>query len=137
MKKNYLKLTSLGLLLGILIACGGTDAIPEVVEEFIEEKLEQAEIEEVAEEKKDDKPAIPNLTGELSVEVSVEIPPLTLTVLEGKAQFNMKDGQGWIDAIDAQPIEQGWGVKTLKVSTASAIACAIFSSFAAITYNDP
>ena len=30
----------------------------------------------------------------------------------------MRDGQGWIDAVDAQPIEQGWGVKTLAVSTA-------------------
>ena len=30
----------------------------------------------------------------------------------------MRDGQGWIDAVDAQPVEQGWGVKTLTVSTA-------------------
>ena len=61
---------------------------------------------------------IPNLTGELSVEVTVEVAPLTLSILEGKAQFNMRDGQGWIDAVDAQPVEQGWGVKTLTVSTA-------------------
>ena len=103
-----------------VIACGGTDEISEKmdtikdkVEEKVEQKTGKSGDSDTAEKKE-----IPNLSGELSVEVSVEMAPLTLSILEGKAQFNMKDGQGWIDAVDAQPIEQGWGVKTLTVSTA-------------------
>ena len=98
-------------IMSILIACGGTDEIAEKIDEakdVVQEKITPDE------EAKD----IPNLTGELSVEVTVEVAPLTLSILEGKAQFNMRDGQGWIDAVDAQPVEQGWGVKTLTVSTA-------------------
>ena len=103
-------------LVGILAACGGTDEITEKMEEakeVVQEKM-SSDPEEVVEEKKE----IPNLSGELSVEVTVEVAPLTLSILEGKAQFNMRDGQGWVDAVDAQPVEQGWGVKTLTVSTA-------------------
>ena len=98
------------------VACGGTDEITEKMDEMkdvVQEKME-SDSEDVVQEKKE----IPNLTGELTVEVTVEVAPLTLSILEGKAQFNMRDGQGWIDAVDAQPVEQGWGVKTLAVSTA-------------------
>ena len=83
------------------------------MKDVVQEKME-SDSEDAVQEKKE----IPNLTGELTVEVTVEVAPLTLSILEGKAQFNMRDGQGWIDAVDAQPVEQGWGVKTLAVSTA-------------------
>ena len=112
---KYLKFKSISLLviMSILIACGGTD---EIAGKWMKQKklCRKNDFDEPSEETKD----IPNLTGELSVEVTVEVAPLTLSILEGKAQFNMRDGQGWIDAVDAQPIEQGWGVKTLAVSTA-------------------
>ena len=113
---KYLKFKSISLLviMSILIACGGTDEIAEKMDEAKEVVQEKMTSDDPSEETKD----IPNLTGELSVEVTVEVAPLTLSILEGKAQFNMRDGQGWIDAVDAQPIEQGWGVKTLAVSTA-------------------
>ena len=116
---NIFKFKSISLLviMSILIACGGTDEIAEKMDEakeVVQEKITPEDSEVESTEKKE----IPNLTGELSVEVTVEVAPLTLSILEGKAQFNMRDGQGWIDAVDAQPIEQGWGVKTLAVSTA-------------------
>ena len=115
---KILKIKSLVILMlmAILIACGGTDEISEKmdeVKETVQEKIESNSDDEVIEKKE-----TPNLSGELSVEVTVEVAPLTLSILEGKAQFNMRDGQGWIDAVDAQPVEQGWGVKTLAVSTA-------------------
>ena len=110
MKMLNLKSILLFTLVGILVACGGTDEISEKMDEMkevVQEKIDTGTEKE-----------IPSLTGELSVEVTVEVAPLTLSILEGKAQFNMRDGQGWIDAVDAQPVEQGWGVKTLTVSTA-------------------
>ena len=118
---RYLKIVLILSALFTVIACGGTDEIAEKmddikgnVEEKVQEKTGKSDDSDSTTEKKE----VPNLAGELSVEVSVELAPLTLSILEGKAQFNMKDGQGWIDAVDAQPIEQGWGVKTLTVSTA-------------------
>ena len=110
MKMLNLKSILLFTLVGILVACGGTDEISEKMDEMKEVVQEKIDTETEKE--------IPSLTGELSVEVTVEVAPLTLSILEGKAQFNMRDGQGWIDAVDAQPVEQGWGVKTLTVSTA-------------------
>ena len=114
MKKLNFKNILLFIMVGILVACGGTDEITEKMDEMKDVVQEKMDSDIDAEEKKE----IPNLTGELTVEVTVEVAPLTLSILEGKVQFNMRDGQGWIDAVDAQPVEQGWGVKTLTVSTA-------------------
>ena len=100
------------LIMSVLIACGGNDEITERMDEAKESAQEKITGDQ------NQKNEIPNLDRESSVEVTVEVAPLTLSILEGKAQFNMRDGQGWIDAVDAQPVEQGWGVKTLTVSTA-------------------
>ena len=110
---KYFKMLLVFASLFAVIACGGTDEIAEkmeVIQEKVEEKVEQKTGKS---DDSDSEAEMPNLSGELSVEVTVEMAPLTLSILEGKAQFNMKDGQGWIDAVDAQPIEQVWGVKTL------------------------
>lgn len=48
--------------------------------------------------------------------ITVESTGLTLEVLEGKLQYKTPDSD-WLDAIDGMPIEQGWSVRTLAVST--------------------
>ena len=79
---NIFKLKNLSILLimSILIACGGTDEISEKMDEAKEAVQEKMTSDESEEETKD----IPNLTGELSVEVTVEVAPLTFLFLKEK-----------------------------------------------------
>ena len=78
---KYLKFKSISLLviMSILIACGGTDEIAEKMDEAKEVVQEKMTSDEPSEAKD-----IPNLTGELTVEVTVEVAPLHYLFLKVK-----------------------------------------------------
>ena len=80
------------------------------------EKVEKVEVEKV-EVKKEEEVAIEDLLEEKGIE-SIEQPPLTLAILEGAAEFKVSQDSEWVSGFDAQPIEQGWSVRTLNVSSA-------------------
>ena len=71
------------------------------------EKVDKAQEEELIED----------LLEEKGIE-SIEQPPLTLAILEGAAEFKISQDSEWVAGFDAQPIEQGWSVRTLNVSSA-------------------
>ena len=50
-------------------------------------------------------------------EKKVSNAPVPISILEGKAQFKAPEGE-WSDAFNAQPLENGWTVRTLNVSRA-------------------
>ena len=50
-------------------------------------------------------------------EKKVSNAPVPISIIEGKAQFKTPDGE-WTDAFNAQPLENGWSVRTLNVSRA-------------------
>ena len=54
---------------------------------------------------------------EVPEEKKVSNAPVPISILEGKAQFKVPEGE-WSDAFNAQPLENGWTVRTLNVSRA-------------------
>ena len=49
---------------------------------------------------------------------SLEGPSMTLAVYEGRAEYRTAPGEDWLLGFDAQPLRQGWSVRTFDHSTA-------------------
>ena len=63
-------------------------------------------------------PFIPTATPVVEASLPIDNSPATLELLEGKAEFRTGADALWQPAYDAQPVLQGWEVRTLAVSRA-------------------
>ena len=137
-KRRILPLLYL-VILSTAIACGGggggepvipdPGTLTEKAKDKIQEPLiskekpkEQlkAESEKKVSSKTEDKKVekITTVAPEKKIIESLEQPAMTLAILEGAVEFRLDQESDWIAGFDAQPIEQGWSVKTLNVSSA-------------------